>query len=356
MKTTSLFTLLILFLCSLSTIQSCNKDKNNPPANPGGTSGSTVIASICGVVKDATGLPLSDAIVTCGNNSTNSDASGIFYLNNIQTSSKNTVISVYKDGYFKGSKTLSVKQNQTHPVFIFLMPKGNPSTFDAASGASLNFANGLVISFPPNAIVDKASGTPYNGQVSVYAKYINPTTTTGRKTMPGNLLGLNINGIEKTLESFGMMAAEIYGTAGNELQLISGVEAGLYIPVPSGMLATALDSIPLWYYDETKGYWMEDGQARLQGSKYYGKIKHFSFWNVDGPHQSVFLEMILQDQNGAPMSGYTVRLTNVANSDDRDGISNNTGWLGVSVMPMPLYFLKFCQAMAVVQHPYIRQR
>jgi hypothetical protein len=128
MKTTSLFTLLILFLCSLSTIQSCNKDKNNPPANPGGTSGSTVIASICGVVKDATGLPLSDAIVTCGNNSTNSDASGIFYLNNIQTSSKNTVISVYKDGYFKGSKTLSVKQNQTHPVFIFLMPKGNPST------------------------------------------------------------------------------------------------------------------------------------------------------------------------------------------------------------------------------------
>src|SRR5690606_555839 len=87
-------------------------------------------------------------------------------------------------------------------------------------------------------------------------------------------------------------------------------------------------TIPLWYFDETKGMWIEEGSATLQGNTYTGTVTHFSFWNWDIPFSAIIMELTLVDQNNNPLQNYTIKLTNTANSDWRSGTTNADGWVG----------------------------
>ena len=60
--------------------------------------------------------------------------------------------------------------------------------------------------------------------------------------------------------------------------------------------------MPLWYFDEDGGYWIEDGVATLQGNTYVGEVTHFTFWNYDFPYPSATLCITLQDESGNPLA------------------------------------------------------
>jgi hypothetical protein len=102
----------------------------------------------------------------------------------------------------------------------------------------------------------------------------------------------------------------------------------MQLKVPTSLVANAPTSIPLWYYDEAKEMWVEEGSATLQGDTYIGNVAHFSFWNCDSPAAAIFLEMIIQDQHGNPLTSAFVSLTNTTNYDTQNGISNSSGWVG----------------------------
>ncbi|MBK8145245.1 MAG: hypothetical protein IPK62_09725 [Bacteroidetes bacterium] len=179
---------------------------------------------------------------------------------------------VSKTGYFNGSRTLSVNAGDKHTVKISLMSKGTPEVFFANNGGTVNFANGLSITFPANAIVNNANGNAYNGQVYVYAKKIDPTTQLGMETMPGDLRGVASSGIERLLQTFGMMVAELYDINGNALQIATGSSATLSLSIPPSLHGSAPTNIVLWWYNEQKGMWIEDGGAVREGNAYVGKL------------------------------------------------------------------------------------
>ncbi|MBK7691709.1 MAG: carboxypeptidase regulatory-like domain-containing protein [Bacteroidetes bacterium] len=288
----------------------------------------TVVSSIYGIVKDEAGMPVAAAVVKTGAYTSLTDDNGLFYFNNITTPSRASTVVVSKTGYFNGSRTLSVNAGDKHTVKISLMSKGTPEVFFANNGGTVNFANGLSITFPANAIVNNANGNAYNGQVYVYAKKIDPTTQLGMETMPGDLRGVASSGIERLLQTFGMMVAELYDINGNALQIATGSSATLSLTVPTSLQGKAPANIVLWSYDEAKGMWVEDGGAVLEGNKYVGKVKHFSFWNCDTPEAAINLQMTIQDQNGNPLQNYVVKLKNLANLDQRSGVTSATGWVG----------------------------
>lgn len=319
----------VLIALTVLGLQSCYKRNYTTQNNTTSFDNSkTVTSSIYGIVKDEAGMPVEGATVKTSGYTATTDDNGLFFFNNITTPSHASTVVVSKTGYFNGSRTLSVKANDKHTVHISLMAKGTPETFYANNGGTVSFAGGISISFPANAIVNKASGTPYNGQVFVYAKNIDPTTDMGRMTMPGDLRGIGTSGDEKILQSFGMMVAELYDMNGNALQIGNTSSATLSQTISASLQGKAKASIPLWYYDEAKGMWIEEGAATLIGNHYEGKVQHFSFWNCDDPYASIFLEMTLQDQNGNPLPGYIVRLTNTANLDWSTGSTNASGWVG----------------------------
>lgn len=315
-------------------IQSCKKDNPDPdPIDNGGIeTGNTVTASVTGSVKDEAGNPVSGASVKLGSNTATTDNNGLFFFHQVTTSERTSTVVVSKSGFFHGSRTFFVQSGSTHPVTIRLMAKGTAQTFNAASGGTVSFT-GLTIDFPANGIVVKETGAAYSGQVYVYGKKIDPTTVEGRESMPGDLRGINTGGEERLLQSFGMMVAELYDNSGNALQIASTSSATLSLTVPASLLASAPTSIPLWYYDENKGMWMEEGSATLQGSNYIGNVKHFSFWNCDTPAAAIDFQIRLVDQNGVPLQGYKISLTNAANGDCRYGWTDDTGWVGGLVYP-----------------------
>jgi hypothetical protein len=333
-KTSMPIVLLFALGFSLQFLQSCRKSSTNGTSIPYDNS-KTVVASIMGFVTDESGALIDGATITTGGYTTISDANGFFHFDNITTPSHATTVLVSKGtGYFKGSRTIAVNANQKHVVKVSLIAKGIPATFVAVNGGNVSFANGLSLSFPAGGIVNQSTGLAYNGQVYVYAHKIDPTTETGMNTMPGDLRGVTANGgEERLLQSFGMMVAELYSVDGQLLQIKSGFEATMTLAVPTSLQASAPATIPLWYFDDAKGIWVEDGVAILTGGKYVGKVKHFSFWNCDTPAAAIDLEMTLVDQNGTPLSGYLVKLTNTANNNARTGNTNTAGWVGGLVYP-----------------------
>ncbi len=326
---------LSILLIGLGLFQSCRKsiDYIQGEVTPYNNS-QKVQASIYGQVTDESGAAVKDAVVATGIYTTTTDVNGLFFFKNISTPVHASLVKVKKAGYFNGSRAFPVRVGEIHQAKIVLLAKGTPELFVSNNGGTVNFSGGLSITFPANSIVNAQTGQGYTGQVYVYAKKIDPTTLLGQNSMPGDLRGLTAtNQEERLLQSFGMMVAELYDVNGVALQIATGQKAIMQMKVPSSLLGTAPASIPLWYYDEAKEMWVEEGSASLQGGMYIGEVKHFSFWNCDTPSAAISIEMTLQDQNGNPLSGYVVKLTNTANLDQRNGTTNSSGWVGGLVYP-----------------------
>lgn len=79
--------------------------------------------------------------------------------------------------------------------------------------------------------------------------------------------------------------------------------------IDDSQLATAPGSIPLWHFDEQKGYWKEDGVASKVGNKYIGKVSHFSWWNCDVFSSLVRLSITIVDVANNPLTGVRVGLS-----------------------------------------------
>jgi protocatechuate 3,4-dioxygenase beta subunit len=330
MKKNLLLWLIAIVTFSLTGLQSCKyKTDYQINTNPNVYDNSKiVVASFYGQLLDEAGAPIENATVTTSGYTTQTDVNGLYFFNNINTPEHNTCIKASKIGFFNGFRSMMVKAGDKHEVKLTLMKKDNAQSYVSSAGGTISTGNGLSITFPASALKNKATGLPYNGQVYVYAKRIDPTTSLGRNTMPGDLRGVSVGQNENMLRSFGMLVAELYDASGNALQLAETQEATISLDIPSSSVSSAPASIALWYFDEVKGIWVEEGRAMLQGNKYVGTVKHFSFWNCDTPEAAIQLEMTLIDQNNNPLSGYTVKLTNTANLDQRYGTTNASGWVG----------------------------
>jgi hypothetical protein len=97
--------------------------------------------------------------------------------------------------------------------------------------------------------------------------------------------------------------------------LAEGKEAELIAPIPYSLLENAPDTMPLWYYDEETGNWMEEGLASKVGSYYVGNVSHFSYWNFDHPvvvdDQATLTGKVTAADRDDPIAGAQVVATGV---------------------------------------------
>lgn len=159
---------------------------------------------------------------------------------------------------------------------------------DAASGGAVASKGGIKVELPANAIEG------YNGQVNVVSSYINPTSPDFFARMPGDLAADNAENKRGSLISYGMAHIDLLDDNGNKVKIKSGMHATVTIPVPQSLQSSASSTIAMWYFDETKGIWKEEGSGTLQNGKYTGKVAHFSVWNYDHWNPLMILPMILR--------------------------------------------------------------
>ena len=289
---------------------------------------------ISGFVTDENDNPVQGAAVEAGGINTSTDKYGYFEIKNAVVVQTAATVSIQKQNYFKTVRTFIAAAGKGSFFRVKLMARSNVGTISGTTGGTISLANGFSITLPANATVIAGSNTPFTGTINVYAKLIRADDPDVNSVMPGDLRGLNTNNAMQVLTTYGMVAIELLNSSNGTqaLQLAAGKKATLTIPIPAAMQAAAPASIPLWYFDETKGLWQEEGGAVKTGNAFVGEVSHFTFWNCDWPSPLVQFDATVVGSNGLPLSNVLVRISLVSNPYIRGyGYTDANGYISGAI-------------------------
>jgi hypothetical protein len=164
--------------------------------------------------------------------------------------------------------------------------------------------------------------------VQVSAFWINPAADDLDKIIPGDQRGITTSGDIKGLTTYGMANVELTGNNGQLLQMATGKNAVITMPLPASVQVNAPATIPLWYFDEVKGLWIEQGSAVKKGNTYSAEVSHFTIWNLDEPASYVQFDCTVMHAAGYPMKNTLVRVYAVNDPNNvKWAYTNNQGFL-----------------------------
>lgn len=310
----------------------CQHDIDYSFSNPaGGNQNSSMPfkGSLHGVVLDENEKPAVNAVVHAGGETVMTDTRGYFRINNASLTKNASTVTAEKSGYFKAYRVFGATSG-LNQVVIKLIPKTLVGKISAATGGTVTLSNGAKVSLSANGVVKATGSQAYSGDINVYSQYIDPAAADISSIIPGSLLARDKDDRQVLLKSYGMIAVELESTSGEKLQIASGKNAVLTMPIPASLQSTAPSTIALWYVDEQTGIWKEEGSATKNGNIYSGEVKHFSYWNCDvsaGPTVSITGKFLLP--NGSPLiNGHiSIRLSNEGASTIH-GFTDSLGQFG----------------------------
>lgn len=302
--------LFVYCILTCFTIQSCSFFSKDKP-----------IDHLTGIVRDDTGKPLKDVVVTSANVSVQTDENGLFCLERISTVDDRYVVSFSRKGFFRLVR--SGDQSSAEVLEIVMQPTkkegvSNSTTFSATKGSKVKVGK-TTVNIPSNGLV-RPDGSSYSGNVDFKMLYLDPNVESFAATMPGgDLAALDTAGSEKALVSYGMINVEMYDDKGDKLQLKSGKTSEITFPIPEGMEGKAPDQMPLWSFNEENGVWEQSGIAVRDGDVYKGEVCHFSWVNLDDPKDYCVLHGKVEDEAGNAVSGLRLTVEQVSVYTKVDG-------------------------------------
>lgn len=329
MKIQKFSNLFLIFLLSLITVTSCDKDEKyndfeqqeNIPNTFSEYFGNQISRNFLGNVIDTNNNPIEGVTITIGNQTATTDSNGVFILNNASVNERFGYVKAEKQGYIHGSRSV-VPSNGTNKVTIMLLEATVIGSVSSGVSETIIANDGSSVSFDGN--FKNEDGTSYTGSVDVIMHHLDPSDEDMPMQMPGMLYAENEEGAERLLQTLGMLAVELRGESGEDLNLADGSTSEIKIPVDASLMGIAPATIPLWYFDEVNGYWKEEGEATLQGNMYVGTVTHFSFWNCDIPAEAITLCVSATDQDNNPLNNLYASITS-ATFGTRGGYINDSG-------------------------------
>ncbi len=318
--------ILLTFFCFVRCSEEPTGGTNNSNTPPQSVTllesfGNLTNSDFMGRVVDLQKNPVSGATVQIGNSTIDTDMNGVFIIRDAQVYEKFAFIKVEKAGFLHGSRSV-VPTAGINQVQIMLLPQTVTQTVSSGTARTVSLSNGAAVDL--SGAYSNADGSDYTGDVQVTLHLLNPTDEDMQQQMPGMLLAENLQNEARMLETLGMVAVELRSETGEKLNLSEGTTATITVPLDPETLVGAPNEIPLWYFDEEKGYWIEEGSATLQGTNYVGTVSHFSFWNCDIPAEYVNICMNITDSNNTPLSNIKVAIESEFNGT-RYGITNDSG-------------------------------
>ncbi|MBL7806342.1 MAG: carboxypeptidase regulatory-like domain-containing protein, partial [Saprospiraceae bacterium] len=250
-------------------------------------SSAAVEVTFAGRILDENDEPVSGALIKAGDETSITDANGVFRLAATRLPQDHAVLSVEKAGYFAFSRAYQVQDKSIQSLSIRLLSQKEVGFIANGSGGTVQVPGGATLVFPASAVA-LSNGNPYNGTVRVFARFLDPTDQSALAlSMPGNLSAINAAGELRQLSTFGMIGVELYSDNGQKLNVAAGQQVEVRIPIDPAIASSAPAEMPLWHYNVADGYWFEEGLAKKEGNEYVGSVSHFSWWNYDAPYPSV---------------------------------------------------------------------
>jgi hypothetical protein len=309
------------------SFSSCNPsdDSNNSGPDDDRFSenfGSAASRDFMGQVIDIYNNPLQGVTIKIGTSTSQTDVNGVFIINDASVYQKFAYITAKKPGYIDGSRSM-VPTMGTNNVKIMLVPNSPLATIQSGETSEVSLTSGTKVKF--DGAFEDEEGNPYTGSVQVSMFHLTPSDENISELMPGMLYAQSETNQEVLLETYGMINVELRGNSGQKINIKEGHTAEIALAIDASQMATAPNVIPLWHFDEEKGYWKQDGIATKVGNKYVGEVSHFSWWNCDAPFPLVNLTVTVVDGNGNPISNTGVGLIANGNTYPVMGYTNTDG-------------------------------
>ena len=287
-KITTLLLLVLLCACQQDDLISdpSNNDQSGTPDDVTFVQnfGASTTSNFIGRVVDKEGNSISNVQITIGNAFTTTDFNGVFVLNNVSVYEKFAYVKASKEGYIHGSRAIIPAPSGINDIQITLLERNIVDIITSGQESEVIY-NGSKVQFSGDFV--DSNGQPYNGQVSVSMHYVAPNTRNTFTQMPGMLFAQDNSNEAVALETYGMLAIDLYSAGGDPLNIAEGAPATVEFPVDTEQMGIAPDTIELWYFDEETGYWKEEGTATKSGDKYIAEVTHFSWWNCDLPRDYI---------------------------------------------------------------------
>ncbi len=285
-----------------------------------------VQTTLFGTVVDENDEPIQNAqiIYRSGRSAqtVTTDEYGNFLFEDITNKGSSAFLQVEYAGKFDAFRRFGVLEGRYNRTVIKMQNKTIAGQVSASSGGRVSDANGAYVELPANGIVD-AQGQPYLGTVDVAMAWIDPTSEDLPEIMVGDLSGIDLDGNQSALTTYGMLQVELLDPSGNELNLAEGQTAELGFPVPASLRGGAKETAPLWIYDEDLGTWIEENTANYENGMYVGQVPHFSSFNID--FKGEVIEITGQVQWDVP--GYRLNGSYLQVYVCSEKIGNRGGWL-----------------------------
>ena len=197
--------------------------------------------------------------------------------------SKEVLISFSKNGFAPIHKKINC-ESQTLDIVLPLM-----NEFKKINLASTNSVEDKGIKLDLNGndlVLIGTNKSPKSAEISLTG--FNPNTPGDMQYFPGELEGENNSGEVTALESYGFAKIVVQDENGNYLDFKEGKSATVSFPIDPNQRVDAPSEMPLWYFDEKKAIWVEEGIAKKvcngNNCEYVGEVTQVrSFHNVDKP-------------------------------------------------------------------------
>lgn len=260
-----------------------------------------VVSSFKGKVIDEGGAPVSGATVRVFDQTTITDAQGLFVFNQIGAPKNGALISVEKNGYFVGAAMAGNSADGKNYVRVTLLEKDTPRTVSASAGGEIQWPSGMKTTVKPNTLL-KSDGTVYSGQVNVYSRWLDPTDENLGGIMPGALMARDAEGNEKVLATYGMVSLELETASGEVLKIKDGETVEIDVPIPPALVPDAPTEIPLWYFDLEEERWLLKGACQKVGGGgyYHCAVITTGYWNCDIPLVPICLSGTIFQNDSTP--------------------------------------------------------
>jgi len=124
-------------------------------------------------------------------------------------------------GYFKAYRVFQSREKGDQFLKIKLIPATQVGTTNGATGGQVTLPDASSINISAASLSVKGTNQAYSGTVKVMATSIDPTASDIQDRVPGSFEAVDNNNELANLKSFGMLAVELRGQNGEQLQLSS---------------------------------------------------------------------------------------------------------------------------------------
>ncbi len=287
--------------------------------------------SITGRVLSAdTGLPVAGATVTAGGTTVTTGADGTFAITGL-TQADRVPVTISAGGHASTVRITSVTSGIATAVTAQLLMIANTTSIDAAVGGTATVpGSSAQVAFPASVIATSAGAAPTQA-VLVRVTPIN--LTQNPSTLTGDYRTTN-NGAAAWLESFGAASIVLTDAASGSYDIATGQTATVRIPV-STRASTLPNSVPLYWFDEAAGLWLQEGTATLGGTapnQYYeGSVARAGDWTAAQVINTVLVAGCVRDEAGAAVTRARVEAEGVTYSGMSNVLTDGYGNFSVPV-------------------------